>query len=192
VSRAIADAIIERAKRRPYDQGHLYHADGSLYMERYVLVAGERFAARVHHIATPDVDRHLHDHPRDFVSVVLRGGYIEARPLERNPSFVGDIEPTRGRYRGPGSIAYRRACERHAITLVWPDTWTLFLTGPLAQWWGFYTPDGKIWWKDYERYLVEREARKRGRAALARELLQEGLRHGVPGNLARFLEERMG
>jgi hypothetical protein len=152
VGKKLADLIIERAKRTPYK--HLYHADGSVYMERFWLRPYSDdyngIAARVHHIVTPDYDRELHDHPWDFVSIVLRGGYTEARPIDVEPCFAGTSELVCHGFRGAGSIARRRATDRHRITDVMSDTWTLFVTGAKRQWWGFYGPTGKIHWKDFE------------------------------------------
>lgn len=147
----LVDSIIERARRTPY--WHLYHGDGSLYMGRYWLrpynERRDRVAARVHHIATADVDRALHDHPWDFLSIVLRGGYTELRPISTEPCFDGQEEETYTSVRLAGSIAVRRATDRHRIAAVLPDTWTLFITGPKRHWWGFYTPSGKVHWKDF-------------------------------------------
>lgn len=85
----LATGLIERALRTPYF--HLYHADGSLYMARYWLrrhaAGSSAWAARVHYLATPDEDRHLHDHPWDFVSIVLRGG-VEGDPAARRRARV--------------------------------------------------------------------------------------------------------
>jgi hypothetical protein len=156
-----ADWLIERAKRRPYRKGHLLHADGSLYMGRYCLFESRWLSARVHHIATADLDRHMHDHPWNFVSLVLRGGYLELRPATLEPCFElatrwwglewdGELqEQWIACPRTAGSVAFRRATDRHRVSLVSPSTWTLFVYGPALQWWGFYTPQGKIHWKDY-------------------------------------------
>lgn len=156
-----ADWLIERAKRRPYRKGHLFHADGSLYMGRYCLFESRWLSARVHHIATADLDRHMHDHPWNFVSLVLRGGYLELRPAEREPCFITvskprglvwedeQVERSRMTQRLCGDLAFRRATDRHRIVSVLPHTWSLFVYGPVLQWWGFYTPQGKIHWRDY-------------------------------------------
>lgn len=178
----LATWLINRAKRTPYF--HLHHADGSLYMERYWLVpfpdtnvAGcfvarwwqpliwllQRLdiAARIHCIHTPDLDRHLHDHPWSFISVVLRGYYVEQRPITIKPCFDDEVNPflgyredvelTRPGARRQGSIAYRRSTDRHCISYVPMDgVWTLFITFRKVQWWGFYTPKGKVYWEDYE------------------------------------------
>lgn len=170
------DKLIALAMRNPFT--HLYHGDGTLYMERYWLVPypdvkDERdigcyrmkwwrepfgwlcqqfeIAIRIHHICTADFDRALHDHPWDFVSVVLRGGYIERRPLDNgHPCFGhGSEEVASNTYRREASMVYRRATDRHRIINV-GNCWTLFITGPKRQWWGFYIPSGKVYYKDFD------------------------------------------
>lgn len=150
----LADAIIRRAMRTPYT--HLQGADGSLYMARFWLRPyapdGRGIAARVHHIARADADRHLHDHPWNFVSVVLKGGYVEARPTSLDPDFEHESRAERCTLteRRAGSVAFRRATDRHRIVSVQPDTWTLFITGPKLHTWGFFTPHGKEYWWLYQ------------------------------------------
>lgn len=150
----IADLLIEQAKKTPYF--HLHDNGGDLYMGRYWLIPPvpglDGLEARIHHIARPDNDRHLHDHPRDFTSVVLRGGYVEEVPLRplgiEDPLWDGDRELVERVERPLGSIMSRRATDRHRIIEVAPDTWTLFITSASRQEWGFHTPEGKIlWWK---------------------------------------------
>lgn len=147
----LRDWLLEHAE--PYDNGdgvgHLYHADGTLYMARFQLAQRCGFVLRLHHIATHDLDRHLHDHPWNFLSIVLTGCYIEFRPATIKPCFDGDVETVTARHRMPGSIAFRRSTDRHRIAFVRDQTWTLFLTWPRVQWWGFYTPAGKIYWRHY-------------------------------------------
>lgn len=107
--------LIARARRSPYF--HLYHGDGSIYMERFWLVRSgthpdqgnapatwrEPFtwllqklgiAARLHCIYTPDLDRALHDHPWTFLSLVLRGWYYEERPVRpETATFLNYLDP---------------------------------------------------------------------------------------------------
>ncbi len=191
--RKLVDWLIALGESTPYF--HLLHADGSLYMGRYWLMprcllrwASEidrdnhgqdylkplrwlPFSVRLHNIATPDYDRDFHDHPASFISIVLRGGYHERRPIgiepewERilvpvkslspemmvNPSVTEAIqEKGRTQFRGPGSIALRMATDRHVITDVCRDTWTLVIWFRKVQWWGFYTTRGKVHWQDYD------------------------------------------
>lgn len=151
----IADYLIERAQRTPFL--HLRNPDGSFYMRRFWLrpYSEDRsaIAIRVHHIADIDHDTALHDHPWNFISLVLRGGYIETRPVTIAPCFmpkVPGVEDAIMTFRDAGSIAFRRATDRHRIVHVKPDTWTLFITFKKLQWWGFYTMRGKVYYKDYE------------------------------------------
>lgn len=143
------DWLICWARRKPYRKGHLFHADGSLYMERWSLFEMRWLSARLHHITTHDYDRALHDHPWNFASIVLRGGYVENRPETVEPCFEGDAERCSQTYRMAGSIAFRRATDRHAITSVLRNTYSLFIYGRALQWWGFYTPSGKVYFRDY-------------------------------------------
>lgn len=162
----LADLVIAIAKRTPY--GHLTHSDGTPYMNRWWLFSKGRkktqVRARVHHICTPDGDRHNHDHPWTFISLVMKGWYTEARPETIEPCFFDceggkDLERYTLTYRGPGSIALRRATDRHRILAVSPGgVWTLVIVWPKSQWWGFFTPQGKIHWKNYESVHGRTEA----------------------------------
>lgn len=165
----LVDKLIAYAKRTPYT--HLRNPDDTAYMERYWLVPYEfervlsfwrhplgrmlqrlGIAVRLHHIQSPDRDRVLHDHPWAFVSVVLRGWYIEERSSRIQPNFHGnENELTHVSSRLPLSIGLRWWTARHRISRVSPGgVWTLFITGPMMQWWGFYTPTGKVYYRDYE------------------------------------------
>lgn len=144
----ILNRVIDLARRTPYF--HLYHADGTLYMERYWVIrdAKSRVAhweieplvwlfqklgicIRLHCIHSPDLDREMHDHPWTFFSVVLRGWYEEARPyFPERAEFLGGAlgsgmelrlsEPSTTTHRAAGSYALRRFYHRHRITAVSP------------------------------------------------------------------------
>lgn len=154
LSDALVDRVIEYAKQTPFS--HLRHADGTPYMERYWIrpynpARRDAMAIRLHHIASADVDRVLHDHPWPFWSIILRGGYVEERPVDKgHPVFEGGEELTYKTVHRQGAVLRRLATDRHRITHVFPDTWTLFITGPQAHWWGFYTPTGKIYHRDFD------------------------------------------
>lgn len=147
VATDIVDGIIARAKRTPY-----FPLPG--YMERYWLLKPRWWTlgcgVRVHHILRSDADRVLHDHPWPFVTIILRGGYLEARPvLKKCPSWIV-LEPTASRWHGPGSVLVRCARARHRLVIpITRTAWTLFLMGPKVQTWGFYTSEGKVRWDEY-------------------------------------------
>lgn len=165
--RWLAMRLIMRALPNPFS--HIYGVDGSVYMERFWLVPWEAYekfswrrdpfkrllqklgvAVRVHHIVREDRDRHLHNHPWPFLSIVLLGAYVEERPLRGDGEFVTssaepDTELTTCYDRNTGSIAFRSATNRHRIAMLAGDVWTLFITfGGKRQIWGFQTDEGCI------------------------------------------------
>jgi len=161
--------------RRPY--WHIVRADGSLYMGRWWLfggsfgqrdsdegrpiarewdktrfdaLIGSKVAARLHHIASEDRGRDLHTHPFSFVSIVVAGWYIERTPLSQAQDPSLDGIHYRDRLRKAGSIARRRATDRHTIIEVSPGgVWTVFIMGRKAGSWGFWTDTGFVPWRNY-------------------------------------------
>lgn len=117
----------------------LIEQDGRPYMERFFLLGGSGNApgskARYHHILESDQSA-MHDHPWDFVSVILAGSYVESTP-------AGECEF------GPGSVLVRRAEELHRLTLPSGPVWTFIVVGPARRRWGFHTDDGWIPWQQY-------------------------------------------
>lgn len=67
-----------------------------------------------------------HDHPWSFVTILLKGGYLE--------HSGGDY--TR---RWPGMILYRRAEHLHDVITPYGRSWSLVVTGPKRRDWGFAT-----------------------------------------------------
>jgi hypothetical protein len=115
--------------------------DGSLYLTRWTLRLGPLGAVRLHRFYRPDLDQDQHDHPWPFVSVVLRGWYVEE---------LGGCREHRTR--GAGSFAYRPAAIPHRV-IAMPEAgcWTLLWTGrDRGRDWGFYTSGG---WQPWRQYL---------------------------------------
>lgn len=152
----IIDWLIAWAKRTPY-----MHLDG--YMERWWLfrIWRERkdrpdadqqgkIAGKLHHILRSDEGRDFHDHPWPYLTIILRGGYTEHRPVfDKSGLYRGETS----KWYGPGSIIYRPARSYHRLEL--PEgqtTWTLFITGPKSNSWGFLVePRHKVYYRQYER-----------------------------------------
>lgn len=112
---------------------------GEPYMQRYFIIGGPRAngeSARYHHILKSD-GQHLHDHPWDFLSVILRGTYLET-------TEHGERE------HGRGSVLIRKAEDLHRLTLPTGPVWTLVVVGVARRTWGFDTPDGWIHWSEYQ------------------------------------------
>lgn len=83
----------------------------------------------------------LHDHPWPYLTIVLRGGYIEHR-LNKPPRTVR-----------AGQFIFARAKHLHRIELLdeGQDTWTLFIMGPRIRKWGFVVGEPMQWvpWKTW-------------------------------------------
>lgn len=141
------------------------------YMLRWRLFECPLFRVYLHKICRSDDDRHLHDHPFNFWSLILRGGYAEYRPgphpCRRCEPFniCGRVEKLDGlifiRWFGAGSFIRRRAADLHRIELATLTTslepleqegkpaWTLVLAGRRIREWGFETENGWVSHQDY-------------------------------------------
>lgn len=164
---AVASWLIARAQRTPY-----FHLPG--YMDRWWLFNGyppstgeaddgqnydrRRFrwlpSIRVHHILRADTAEHLHDHPWDARTIVLRGGYIERRLVWRRPNGGRAIVR---RVRMTGDTSTIRFGDFHHIEEVTAEgVWTLFITGRKLGGWGFLVNGIKVPWREYERRFPPR------------------------------------
>lgn len=140
--------LIELAKKTPY-----FHLDG--YMERYWLKpfnADDPINIRIHHLLSSDSDRALHDHPWPSTSIILKGGYWEIMPELENQDPKLDQVLYSKVWRKPGDVIHRKATSRHRI-MIEPNNqepvWSMFIMGPYEQTWGFYTPEGKVYWREF-------------------------------------------
>jgi hypothetical protein len=77
----------------------------------------------LHRMHAPVEHQHFHDHPWNFWSIVLWGGYSER------------IRGAGTEWRGAGSIRYRRAECAHKTTTYDRVSWSLCFTGPKIREW---------------------------------------------------------
>ena len=132
-------------KKRAYKSGTKwciwrYTEVDSGYITRLHVLKTPWWAICVHWLNTPDPEPYDHDHPVSFLSVILRGGYTEARVRKgvrglREHRWFNFIRATPE--------------DRHTIVAVKPKTVTLCFMGPKTREWGFASPDGWIGWQDY-------------------------------------------
>lgn len=108
------------------------------------------FAICFHWLNKPDPEPYDHDHPVTFLSVILRGWYREQQS---------------GYWRQPRTVKHRwfnwiDASEgvAHTIVEVAPRTLTVCFMGPKTREWGFHTPNGWMYWKDY--YALKRAGKQ--------------------------------
>ena len=90
------------------------------YLHRWHLFSVGRVFARIHEILTVDGTPDLHNHPFSYITIPLRGGYVE-QYLDL-PS--GIVKERRVR---PWVPAFRSSNCFHRIKSVEPDTRTLFI-----------------------------------------------------------------
>lgn len=157
---AVADRLITYAMRTPYL--HLPSDDDPSYMARYwVFNPYSRvtnvprwaplipFSIRVHHIKRADNERHLHDHPWNARTIILRGWYVEQR---REPCGCGlcTKQVERMHSRSAGGTARLGFEEYHRIAQVSPGgVWTLFISWRWRGVWGFLVDGCKVPWREY-------------------------------------------
>lgn len=105
--------------------------NGRPYMYRYHIFKNKNeddqqtgFNIFIHKIVQSD-GRHLHDHPWNYITVILKGGYKEYTPL--------------GVYnQSPGHVLFRRAKSLHRLELYHNEPcWTLFVRFKQKRKWGF-------------------------------------------------------
>ncbi|MCA1571174.1 MAG: hypothetical protein LC798_12825 [Chloroflexi bacterium] len=134
-------------------------------------VANLRFTKLLVHRFLPNADdRDVHDHPRAFVTVVLRGGYDDLVPCSHcdgtgmvsypdmriSCGTCGDVrEAPPGLVVGDrmcrGTIRYRPAEHRHRTRVGPNGCWTLVAMGPLVRAWGFWKDGRWLDWQAHER-----------------------------------------
>ena len=145
----VADWLIRRSQRTPYF--HLIKG-GETYMRRWWLfnpydneTRQTRWrwcpiSIRVHHIMKPDEDRHLHDHPWNARTIVLKGYYFEETP-KRFKTLAK---------RGSGDTARIGYGQFHRIhTVSRGGVYTLFISGKYRGSWGFLVGGQKVPWREY-------------------------------------------
>lgn len=133
----------------------ILHFDGRPSLYKYLLwQSGEgRDSVRLHlhHFVRSDADRDPHNHPWAWaVSLVLVGGYVEHRRV----GVAGRYWMHKVRVR-PGDLNFLGPNTFHRVELWQHDAWTLFLSGPVVQSWGFWSiVDGLF--TPWRRYVVAR------------------------------------
>ena len=110
------------------------------YIHRWVFDVG-LFSVRIHHWHFADDKRHYHDHPWWFLTFVVNGGYTDLSPAvnsKRDHEVIAD-------HLKAGSIRFRKANHRHSVDVDDGGCWTVMLTGPVSQRWGFWIHNRKFY-----------------------------------------------
>lgn len=123
------------------------------YLVRYILIKTPWGGLYLHHMIRSDYERALHDHPWDFTSVVLKGGYYE---------LTGSNDPQQGKIicNLPGDVLHRTAAWKHRVILAkgkdgkLVKCWTLVFVHKKSRDWGFWITDTQwCWWRRHNAKL---------------------------------------
>lgn len=119
---------------------------------------GTRWSIAFHHFHRGDEDPHAHDHPFDFWSLILWGGYEEhirtggfwSNRVFQFPMAGQDwVDQWTVIIRRPLSWAYRWAEVQHRVTLRSKTCWTLCIKRQNCREWGFWRDDEFVPWRKY-------------------------------------------
>lgn len=119
------------------------------YLYRWELMRiGKFFAIYLHQFVRNDWSLDLHDHPKRFISIGLKGRYIEQTPISERL------------YRAPWIRTFPSR-HIHRLKLVAPDEecWTAVIVLRPVRKWGFWHGSQFIPWKEYVGGTVADEMR---------------------------------
>lgn len=115
----------------------------------------------LHCFLRSDDDRALHDHPWNWGSFMLAGGYTEVthQPYSQTAKFKGadymviDVQAEQmqvARIYSAGSLRWQRAEYAHRLILAdGKCAWSLFFVGWRRRRWGFHCPQGWVPWEQF-------------------------------------------
>jgi hypothetical protein len=123
---------------RPHQQ---IASDNGIYLYRWFLLPRNRWCnVYLHKFVSSDDPPALHNHPWWFASLLLSGTYCEVTEHD-------------SRWRVPGRLVVRPARYRHRVELAHDDSgreqpcWSVVVTGPRTQAWGFFCPRRTSEWQ---------------------------------------------
>lgn len=126
------------------------------YMVRWVLILFG-YSIRIHHWIRSDDKRYFHDHPWNFLTIVLKGGYDDVSPIyyplqdniKLNKNQFGTLlcdKKNNGNVIGIklhetlsfGNFKFRKAEHKHYVDVPKNGCWTLLFCGKQIRKWGFW------------------------------------------------------
>jgi hypothetical protein len=113
--------------------------EGKLHFRRWQILKTPWFSIYIHGIYAADQDKHLHNHPWDYKSIVLKGSYIE-----ETPTGLNTLEP--GSYTNRDGSGYHKIKE-----LITPKVYTLFFVTPVKRDWGYLVNGEYMFHEEYRK-----------------------------------------
>lgn len=168
----LIDYLIKRAERT----GNVFQITGgkgstTVYLQRYIAFKSKLFGCvYIHRFLRSDADD-PHDHPWNFFTYVISGGYTEhyydkSKAQYNEHGSITDYWTAKIIRRTPGSLRYRRALDIHKVQVdeeidyqvgeYAPEKLaraplTICIMGPRVREWGFWSLDGRTFtdWRSY-------------------------------------------
>lgn len=114
---------------------------GDAYLARFLIfdTGPQGIRLFLHHFVRGDEDREVHNHPWKWAySLILAGRYTEER-LNGSPlDGTGDPRTVSFQTYKAGAVNVLKPNTFHRVHLPSGPAWSLILTGPIVQSWGFY------------------------------------------------------
>jgi hypothetical protein len=130
---------IERLLRKYLPYKEIGWQDIGEVFYRYTILKTPWFNLYLHQLDAPEWHPvGCHDHPWWFITVLLKGGYLEMQRPKSTRGFPGVGEKgglLKRRY--PGMILFRPANHTHDVVTPYGRSWSLVLTGRKSRDWGF-------------------------------------------------------
>lgn len=122
--------------------------EGNLHFKRWRFFACPWLRIYLHKICLPDYDAHMHDHPWNFISLILYGGYVEK--YSAGPNYENIYHNTNR----PGKIIKRKRSDVHKIEkLINNSNWSLVIAWGKYKIWGYRVDSG---WIDHKLYRLNK------------------------------------
>ena len=114
------------------------HNEDQPYLERWIVWCG--VTLRLHRFLASDEDRAVHDHPWWFITIPFAsyGEFVEVDGEE----IYRTVTPFRPHFRASHF--------RHRVEINKAPSWTLVVTGPKSNEWGFWQEDRFIHNRDWQ------------------------------------------
>jgi hypothetical protein len=151
----ISDRFLNWLERHDRKRIIMDRTENEPYLERYYVLFKERitfpYNIFLHKFLKSDPDD-VHDHPWNYFTIILKGGYWEWIPVFNT---LGEKFSEYRVWRGPGSFRFGGMNNYHRIELEPSvNAWTLFFVGPKKREWGFLVNNK---WIHYEQYLADKK-----------------------------------
>lgn len=138
--------MIRAILRRLFLVKEIKSKEGVVHFLRYRLLWTPWFKIYLHKICRSDEDAHMHDHPWNFVSLILWGGYKEWARYPK--SWCDEFERVHFKWH----LIQHHHEDAHKIELITPHVWSLVFAGRKDHPWGYQTEFGWIEHQDYREW----------------------------------------